>query len=59
MNPPLIELEDVSLSVPNPAGRRNLLNGINLRLDSGSALPLIGPSGCKIKSNIIYIDKDR
>lgn len=46
MNHPLIELEDVSLSVPNPAGRRKLLNNVNLRLDSGSVLPLIGPSGC-------------
>ncbi len=52
MNSLLISLEDVSLSVPNPAGRRNLLNNVYLRLDSGFLLPLIGPSDCE-KSTLL------
>src|SRR5688572_20365922 len=40
--PPLLEIRDVTKTF----GGVRVLNGINLAIDSGEALCLIGPNGC-------------
>lgn len=45
MSAPLIHLRDVHLSLPGTAGVVNILNGIDLRIDAGSATGIIGASG--------------
>ena len=41
----IIALEDVHLSLPSGAGPVDILRGIDLRLEQGQAVGLVGPSG--------------
>jgi len=43
---PLIELENVTISIPSSNTRRILASNLNLRLEPDSIIPIIGPSGC-------------
>jgi putative ABC transport system ATP-binding protein len=45
MGKPLILLEDVRLTLASAAGPVNVLRGISLAIEAGSAIGLVGPSG--------------
>ncbi|MDP8238155.1 MAG: ATP-binding cassette domain-containing protein [Candidatus Hatepunaea meridiana] len=45
-NNPLIELQNISISVRSSTGVSQLADGINLTLNPGTLIPIIGPSGC-------------
>ncbi|MGF1624204.1 MAG: ABC transporter ATP-binding protein [Alphaproteobacteria bacterium] len=51
---PLVTLSGVSLSYPSPAGPVQVLAGIDLNIDPGEVLAVIGPSGSG-KSSMIAI----
>jgi ABC-type nitrate/sulfonate/bicarbonate transport system ATPase subunit len=42
---PALELSDITKSYPTPAGHRLVLDGINLRVEPGEFVSIIGPSG--------------
>jgi putative ABC transport system ATP-binding protein len=42
---PIVHLEDISLTLAGPAGPVNILKGIDLRLEAGETLAILGPSG--------------
>jgi putative ABC transport system ATP-binding protein len=45
-NNSLLELSEVSITVPDANGIRTLAQGVNLQLASGQIIPITGPSGC-------------
>lgn len=45
MNPPVVELEHIYLSLTGPGGRVDILRGIDLVLPAGETLAIVGPSG--------------
>jgi putative ABC transport system ATP-binding protein len=45
MNEPLVEIDDLHLSLVGGGGRVNILRGIELRLDPGKTLSVVGTSG--------------
>lgn len=49
-----LELSDVSIEFPTPSGPFNALNGINLKIEHGEFVSLIGHSGCG-KSTVLNI----
>lgn len=54
MREPIIELEDVKLTLPSAAGPVNILRGIGLASEPGEALGLVGPSGSG-KSTLLMV----
>ncbi len=46
MNPPLLELQDLRVTLPTPRGPAEALRGISFSLQRGQTLGLIGESGC-------------
>jgi oligopeptide/dipeptide ABC transporter ATP-binding protein len=42
----VLEVRDLDVSVKTPDGRFTILGGVNLRLDPGEALGVVGESGC-------------
>ena len=53
-NNSLLELSEVSITIPDVNGIRTLAQGVNLQLASGQIIPIIGPSGCG-KSTLLRI----
>src|SRR5579864_8332323 len=51
---PMLEAVNVSKGYPTPRGPLEILSGINLRLERGSAAAIMGPSGAG-KSTLLYI----
>jgi len=51
---PIIELEDVHLSLGEGAGRVHILKGISLTIERGAAIGLVGPSGSG-KSTLLMV----
>ena len=51
---PLLEIDNVSIRIPDKNGLRILSRGINLHLHEGQIIPVIGPSGCG-KSTLLRI----
>ena len=45
MNAPIIALSDVRLTLPSDAGPVDILRGIDLAVDPGESIGLVGPSG--------------
>jgi len=45
MTDPLIDLHDITLTLGRGAARTEILRGIDLRLDEGETLAILGPSG--------------
>lgn len=45
MADPIVEIEDLHLSLVGGAGRVNILRGVDLRVDAGETLSIVGPSG--------------
>ena len=45
MSEPAIDLQQVSLSLTGPAGPVNILHGVDLTVEAGAALGVVGPSG--------------
>src|SRR5215208_1470728 len=50
----MIELEDVHLTLASTAGPVRILNGIDLDLEAGTSLSVVGPSGSG-KSSLLTI----
>jgi oligopeptide/dipeptide ABC transporter ATP-binding protein len=42
----LLEIDDLHLSLPTKAGRARILNGVNLKVESGEVWGLVGETGC-------------
>jgi putative ABC transport system ATP-binding protein len=51
---PVIELADIHLKLPSPAGEVNILRGIDMTIARGETLGLVGPSGSG-KSTLMMI----
>jgi len=51
---PLLELNNVSIKIPEKNGIRTLSHGISFQLHPGQIIPIIGPSGCG-KSTLMRI----
>jgi len=51
---PIIELNDIRLTLPSEAGEVNILRGIDLVMAAGGALGLVGPSGSG-KSTLLMV----
>ena len=45
MADPIVEIENLSLSLVGGAGRVNILRSVNLRVEAGETLSIVGPSG--------------
>ncbi len=45
MTPPIVEIEGLHLSLVGGAGPVNILRGIDLRIDRGESVSVVGPSG--------------
>ncbi|WP_462324302.1 ABC transporter ATP-binding protein [Desulfoplanes sp.] len=45
MNPPVVELTNIHVSLTGPGGEVNILRGIDLVLPAGETLAIVGPSG--------------
>lgn len=54
MNRPIIELENVKLSLKSAAGTVDILRGIDLKVERGATAGLIGPSGSG-KSTLLMV----
>lgn len=52
--PPIIQLDNVHLSLGEGAGRVHILKGISLEIERGSAVGLVGPSGSG-KSTLLMV----
>jgi peptide/nickel transport system ATP-binding protein len=46
MNPPLLDVADLSVTLPTAHGRLAALRGVSLSLERGATLGLVGESGC-------------
>ncbi len=44
--PPLLEVHDLTVTLPTAQGRRAALRGVSFTLDRGATLGLVGESGC-------------
>ena len=53
-----LELTQVSIEFPTPSGPFKALDKINLNIDKGEFVSLIGHSGCG-KSTVLKIDRRR
>lgn len=53
-NPPIINLENVHLSLGHGAARVHILKGISIEIEKGAAVGLIGPSGSG-KSTLLMV----
>ncbi|MBO0346760.1 ABC transporter ATP-binding protein [Roseibium sp. CAU 1637] len=53
-NQPAIDLKNVHLSLGHGAGRVHILKGIDLKIESGSSVGLVGPSGSG-KSTLLMV----
>lgn len=42
---PVIQLDDVHVTLPSRAGQVDILRGVNLSIDQGEAVAIVGPSG--------------
>jgi putative ABC transport system ATP-binding protein len=45
INLPVVELDDVHLKLASAAGEVNILRGVNLRVERGETVAVVGPSG--------------
>ncbi|MFN9720198.1 MAG: ABC transporter ATP-binding protein [Planctomycetota bacterium] len=50
----VLHMQNISRAFESPAGSVSILNGVNLKVSSGSAIAIRGPSGCG-KSTLLYI----
>ena len=46
MSPPLLEVADLGVQFPTPQGELRAVDGLDLRLERGEVLGLVGESGC-------------
>jgi peptide/nickel transport system ATP-binding protein len=46
MSPPLLDVTDLSVTLPTAHGRLAALRGVSFKLDRGATLGLVGESGC-------------
>jgi peptide/nickel transport system ATP-binding protein len=46
VSPPLLAIEDVSVELPTPRGALRAVDGVDLRLEAGRTLGVVGESGC-------------
>ena len=50
----MLEVEDLSKEYPTPSGPLHILSGVNLSLNEGDSISIVGPSGSG-KSTLLYI----
>ena len=43
--PPILAFENVHLSLPAPSGMVDILRGVDLKIESGESVAIVGPSG--------------
>ena len=46
MSEPLLSIEGVAVDLPTPRGRLRAVDGVDLRLEAGQTLGVVGESGC-------------